>query len=188
MDEQRVEFSWAGETARQVGILVHEVIQRIGGEGLERWREERIETMLPAWHERLEHVGVAPGDLDEATRRTADSIRNLLEDERATWFLDTGHAQAGSELELSVLDGQRVRRMRIDRTFVDEHGVRWIVDYKTSAHEGSAPDAFLDEEMRRYQRQMESYAGAFRKMESNEIRLGLYFPLLKGWREWQYSG
>ena len=41
--------------------------------------------------------------------------------------------------------------------------MRWIVDYKTGTHEGGDLDAFLD---------------------NREIRLGLYFPLLKGWREW----
>jgi ATP-dependent exoDNAse (exonuclease V) beta subunit len=92
-----------------------------------------------------------------------------------------------NEYELSVVAGERVRRLRIDRTFVDEHGVRWIVDYKTSAHEGADLEAFLDEEARRYRAQMEDYADAFVKAGAAQIRLGLYFPLLKGWREWVYS-
>jgi len=81
----------------------------------------------------------------------------------------------------------------IDRTFVDEQGVRWIIDYKTSTHEGGDVDAFLDNEQLRYRGQLERYARLLQAggapqgdlMSSEQsIRLGLYFPLLGGWREW----
>lgn len=187
MDEQRVEFSWAGETARHVGILVHELIQRIAAEGFARWSMERVEASLPGWRDRLHHIGVPSRELDDAVHRVADSVRNLLEDETAAWLLNGGHDRAADEYELSVRDGERVRRLRMDRTFVDASGVRWIVDYKTSAHEGGERERFLDEEVRRYRARMESYARAFRAMEQREIRLGLYFPLLRAWREWVYG-
>ena len=32
----------------------------------------------------------------------------------------------------------------IDRTFIDEAGVRWIIDYKTSDHEGSDLENFFE--------------------------------------------
>ena len=73
----------------------------------------------------------------------------------------------------------------IDRTFVDTDGVRWIVDYKTASHEGAGESAFLDNELERYRARLERYARYFRATESRPIRLGLYFPLMGGWREWQ---
>ena len=76
----------------------------------------------------------------------------------------------------------------IDRTFVDEHGIRWIVDFKTSAHEGADREAFLDNERVRYASQLQRYGALMRMAEDCEIRLGLYFPLLGGWREWRYEG
>lgn len=185
VEERHVEFSWAGETVRHVGILVHEIMQRIALDGLARWDEDRVDSMLPSWRERLAHIGVTPGQLDDAARRTGDAIRNLLRDERAAWLL-RAHQDRADEYELSVVAGGRVRRLRIDRTFVDEQGARWIVDYKTSAHEGGNIEAFLDREQERYREQLEGYADAFRKTGAGEIRLGLYFPLLKGWREWRF--
>jgi len=187
MDEQRVEFSWVGETARHVGMLVHEVLQRIAVDGLDRWDEARLEAALPAWRERLHHIGVPGRELEHAVRRAADSVRNVLRDRTAAWLLDAAHEETADELELSTVEGGRVRRLRIDRTFVDANGVRWIIDYKTSAHEGGGREAFLDDEVRRYHGQMETYARAFRSMESRDIRLGLYFPLLEAWREWEYA-
>ena len=37
-------------------------------------------------------------------------------------------------------------------------GVRWIIDYKTSVHEGADTAAFLDNELERYRGQLERYA------------------------------
>jgi ATP-dependent helicase/nuclease subunit A len=72
----------------------------------------------------------------------------------------------------------------IDRTFVDADGVRWIIDYKTSAHQGGDLEAFLDKEKERYQEQLERYARLLVQRDGRAIRLALYFPLLGGWREW----
>ena len=75
----------------------------------------------------------------------------------------------------------------MDRTFIDGGGTRWIVDYKSSTHEGGGLDAFLDSEQQRYRHQLDGYAEALQAMEPGRpIKLGLYFPMLQGWREWNY--
>jgi ATP-dependent exoDNAse (exonuclease V) beta subunit len=90
-------------------------------------------------------------------------------------------------LAVTGVDAQgRVVRGVVDRTFIDEDGVRWIVDYKTSTHEGGELEWFLDGEQLRYRPQLERYGRLFRLAEPERpIRLGLYFPLLGAWREWE---
>ena len=90
------------------------------------------------------------------------------------------HPDHRSELRLSVVQGGRVRKLALDRTFVTQDGARWIVDYKVGAHEGADVDAFLDSEQGRYRGQLEAYGAALDPL----ARLGLYFPLVPGWREW----
>ena len=75
-------------------------------------------------------------------------------------------------------------RAVIDRTFVDEEGTRWVVDYKTGLHEGGDVEAFLDAERERYRPQLERYAALLRRLDGRPLKMGLYFPLLGGWREW----
>ncbi len=83
-----------------------------------------------------------------------------------------------------MIDGRVVNRI-IDRTFIDEEGTLWIIDYKTSAHEGGNLDGFLDEEQKRYEVQLNEYARLMGGLVSQTqlIRAGLYFPLMDAWRE-----
>ena len=74
--------------------------------------------------------------------------------------------------------------MIIDRTFIDEHGTRWVIDYKTGSHEGGNLDQFLDREQERYHEQLERYARTLQQMEQLPVRRGLYFPMINAWREW----
>jgi ATP-dependent exoDNAse (exonuclease V) beta subunit len=67
----------------------------------------------------------------------------------------------------------------MDRVFTQD-GERWVVDYKTSEHEGAGVDDFLDRERERYAAQMARYARAW---PGEKPRLALYFPLVPGWRE-----
>jgi ATP-dependent exoDNAse (exonuclease V) beta subunit len=85
-----------------------------------------------------------------------------------------------------VVDGTIVS-VRMDRTFVDDLGVRWIIDYKTSSHEGSGLEAFLDNERERYRGQMELYRRILSGVEQRPVRAALCFPLLDGWREVEFE-
>ena len=83
----------------------------------------------------------------------------------------------------AVIGGEHVNLV-IDRTFCDENGQRWVVDYKTSSHEGADVEGFLNREQERYRFQLDRYAALMRLIDGRPVKRGLYFPLLKGWREW----
>lgn len=83
--------------------------------------------------------------------------------------------------------GGQIVNAIIDRTFVDADGIRWVVDFKTSPHEGGHLQAFLDEEARRYESQLRRYVHLARELGPQPVRAGLYFPLLAAWREVEVS-
>jgi hypothetical protein len=115
------------------------------------------------------------------TRHSADlvvtALTNAVTDERSRWVLGP-HLLAATEYRLRGSIGGRVGTYVIDRLFHDKDGMEWLVDYKTSRHEGADVQGFLDRERDRYAPQLRSYA-ALRK----GTRQGLLFPLLRGWRE-----
>ena len=197
-----IDFDWAGETARHVGTVVHRSLQHMAQIGVDEWCRRHVKDhgtggddagriapqRLYAWRITLATLGVAGGRLDAATRRVARALLGVISDERGRWLLSNAHAEAESELALTGALFGRVRRVIVDRSFVDAAGMRWIVDYKTGMHEGAGVDDFLDREELRYRPQLEAYAHLFSALESRPIELGLYFPMLKGWRSWAYPG
>jgi ATP-dependent helicase/nuclease subunit A len=177
-----IEFSWAGETARRIGTVVHRWLQRMAEDGLAGWDVARVKTIAPQIERALAAGGLSGTELQAARARVTQALINAVQDERGRWVLGS-HPEHRSELRLSVMEGGIVRRLVLDRTFVTAGGVRWIVDYKVGAHEGANVEDFLDVEQQRYRAQLETYGTAL----DPQAQLGLYFPLVPGWREWRQS-
>ena len=179
-----VEFDWASETARHVGTVVHRYLQHIAEEGIARWDAARLQALQPALIAALRGTGVPASELARAGARVGEALRGVLADPRGRWILDSTHAEATSELRLSAQLDDQVVHVALDRTFVDAQGTRWIVDYKTGTHEGADLEAFLHREQERYREQLERYAQIMAALDPRPVRLALYFPLLRAWREW----
>ena len=184
--DKLVEFDWAGETARHVGTVVHRLLQQMGKMGIDQVGSADLRRFEQVGRNMLMRLGV-PGDrLNGTVEEIGKALQAALNAERGQWILGGQHQDARCELALSGVRDGHIDHMVIDRTFVDEHGARWIIDYKTGIHSGGGIDEFLDREQERYRGQLERYAGIMSKMEQRPIRLGLYFPLLGGWREWSF--
>ena len=177
----QVEFSWAGELARHVGSVVHRWMQRIAEDALSAWDAERIQALRGAFASELAALGVDEEHSEAAVQRIESALLKTIDDPRGRWLLGEQN-QGRNEYRLGTFSQGECHDWIIDRTFIDEHGCRWIVDYKTSSHEGSDVEAFLDREKTRYAAQLQRYAQLLGG--DAPVRLGLYFPLLNGWREW----
>jgi ATP-dependent exoDNAse (exonuclease V) beta subunit len=182
-----VEFDWAGETARHVGNVVHRLLQYLGDTGIDQVRPEDRQRLKQVGQKMLERIGVPANHFDDAVAKIGNAIESTVDDSRGQWILSDKHENSRCEFALSGIQDGKVKHMVIDRTFVDEQGTRWIIDYKTSSHSGAGVEEFLDREQERYSHQLENYANALSKIEDKPIRLALYYPLLKGWREWSFQ-
>jgi ATP-dependent exoDNAse (exonuclease V) beta subunit len=177
-------FDWVSHTSRHVGTLVHRELERWSRSGVQHIRLDdahRSRLLLE-----LTELGVPSDRADAAVERVVAALERTLADERGRWVLgltaDT--SDASSELALSGVIANQIIEGVIDRTFVDARGTRWIVDFKTSTHEGGGLAEFLDEEVVRYLPQLTRYATLMRRYRPGEgIKAALYFPLLRQWRE-----
>ena len=182
-----VEYSWAGRGARLVGIVTHGVLRQISIDGADCWPSPRVARATAHGRQRLQAMGMSGQALDEANQAVVEAVTRTLGDARGRWLLDNEHAMARSEYALTgVVEGTLISVV-LDRTFVDEHGQRWIVDYKTGAHRGGALDEFLDREQQRYRAQLNRYAQLLAAIDPRPTRLALYFPASGAWREWAWS-
>jgi ATP-dependent helicase/nuclease subunit A len=183
---REITFEWAGDTRRHAGTVIHELLRRISGEGLENWHETRLSRMKPMIRAELLRLGVSAIEESQANDQVVRAVTNTLRSERGRWLLQA-HAEARSEYRVGGRVQDEIVAGTVDRVFRDEEKRFWIVDFKNSDHTGSKREAFLDEEKRRYTRQLESYATLLRRVTAGPIMLGLYFPLLDAWRAWSFE-
>jgi len=174
-----VVYDWAGDTAKQTGTVVHRILEMIGKGEMDAQAALDSASIIKTL---LRQEGVMRADLDGATERVLSAVQSTLESERGRWILDNTHEGSSFELPLSAIVGGRCINVVIDRTFVD-NGTRWIIDYKSSTHQGSGLDAFLEEEVVRYGKKMRLYAEIMSRIDSRPIRLALYYPMMDAWVE-----
>ncbi|MBC8282216.1 MAG: PD-(D/E)XK nuclease family protein, partial [Nitrospinae bacterium] len=177
-------FLWAGNAARCLGNVLHRILQTITEEGLSQWSFERIDLMAPKIKSALLGEGLPFEQSEKVLQQTLLGIRNTLNDPKGKWIL-ANHEEGQAEYPLTRFSDNRFFRKIIDRTFIEKN-VRWIIDYKTSRHEGKGMDLkeFLNNEVVRYKPQLDSYATILKEYgEIRPIKKALYFPMLKAWRE-----
>ncbi|AKE52594.1 UvrD-helicase domain-containing protein [Kangiella geojedonensis] len=181
IEQEEVDFDWASDIARVVGLVVHKQLELIASqrqsfEELEASDYETIEVQL----KELLHTD---NDVTQAFQKAKQALSNVKNDEKGQWLLHK-HQDSRCEWELTgtVADSSgrpMVRSFIIDRSFIDEQGTRWIIDYKTGDHKGSDVERFINAEVERYANQLKQYQHIVGKFEQRPSRMALYFPLLK---------
>ena len=184
-ENDRPEYQWAGRSARDIGTVIHDQLQLLSDRSADQSEPKQIQSAVI--RRQLRNLGMNESLLEAATTKVISALRNTLSCKRGQWILKPWE-EARSEWALTIPTPgpgiASVQRFVIDRTFVDEQGVRWIVDYKTGDHEGANVEGFLDKEQERYAEQLNRYAWIVKRLDARPVRVGLYFPMLKGWREW----
>jgi ATP-dependent exoDNAse (exonuclease V) beta subunit len=181
--EETPVFDWAGETARRVGTLVHAELQAFD---IQRSTAADIAGREGHYRRWLALHGVPSDRVGQAASRVVEALLAVQADPRGRWILESAREAVREHALSGRLEGGRgeVVRAVFDRSFIDDEGVRWVIDYKTSQHIGGGLEQFLDREVERYRPQLQRYAVLARRLGPQPVRLGLYFPLMRAWREW----
>jgi ATP-dependent helicase/nuclease subunit A len=176
------EFSWVGETARHIGTVVHAALEGYATATRLPTRDA-IEAERDFYVYQLRRHGVPESDLARAASTVVEALTRTVSNDRGRWIFAGEHRDARSEWALTGIAAGRLTSVVVDRSFVDKDGTRWVIDFKTSSHEGGGLEAFLDQEMARYRAQLETYVALARGIGAQPVRAGLYFPLLDVFRE-----
>ncbi|WP_376697130.1 UvrD-helicase domain-containing protein [Wenzhouxiangella sp. EGI_FJ10305] len=174
--EVEIEFNWAGVQVRRIGTVLHRLLERIGQIGIENLDEQQQQSLRQRIPGLLKAMGTGSAELDAAVEPIREAFDRTLHSEVGRWILSGEHRQAACELPLSgIVEGELVNAV-IDRTFVDDNGTRWIIDYKSGYHAGGDLERFLGEEAERYNVQLDLYRRLFEQMGETDIKAALYLP------------
>ena len=173
------EYIWAGNRARCLGVTLHAIFQEICSTGISAWESKDDNLLLKILKTRLLSEGLPASDLDSAAQEGIKAIKNIFNDPKGRWVFQN-HKDHRSEYAVSgVIDNSPENRI-MDRTFVDENDIRWIVDFKTGKHEGANIEKFFEEEKTRYNGQLSAYEKLFKQLgETRTIKKALYYPMHK---------
>ena len=164
---------------RHAGTIVHRWLHKFSVENSWPQANELDETsaMTRRWSIDLR---VNDDDVAFVCNRVRSALEGILEDTQGCWILGgDGHA----ELAITGMWHNRTESIVIDRVRIDDEGVHWIIDYKTSTHEGGDLEGFMQQEADRYRPQVQKYASIYRSFANVPVKAALYFPLLKQFRQ-----
>lgn len=177
--DQTVEFYWVGTEARIAGTLVHRWLHAFA-EGRASASAGSASECGPATCRWLKEMGVGDAMIAGINDRVETALNKILADEKGRWVV-SGEGRA--ELRLTGVYDDKVESVILDRVRIDEDGAHWIIDYKTSAHEGGNLAGFLQAETDRYTPQLRKYKAIYDAYAGTTARCALYFPLLQTFLE-----
>ena len=185
-DNSEQEFEWASQTAQATGIVLHNFLEHFSHQVLTVNIDERLQA---SWRAELQAMQLDAKQISTSIKRLSFAVKNIQQDPKGNWiFADQLHQEVRNEYAITTLDDGQINQHRIDRTFIDNENIRWIIDYKSTAHFDDDVEVFVDQQLeeRGYKKQLERYAQAFSQLENRPIKMGIYFPLLQQWREWSH--
>lgn len=171
-----IDFNWAGTEARRIGTVLHRLLERVGLIGIESVDKQVKQDLLNRIPQLLKAMGSVGKALEASEEIVRTALMQALASETGRWILSGQHQDAKCELALTgVVDGRLVNAV-IDRTFVDDDGVRWIIDYKSGYRSDGDLEAFIEEEVERYTPQLNQYRKLFEGLGEARIETALYLP------------
>ncbi|MEM1402308.1 MAG: UvrD-helicase domain-containing protein [Pseudomonadota bacterium] len=170
--------------ARAWGTALHACLETLAyRETLPAKPDARLDAVMTA---AFGEAGVDTGLRDELLKRGRAALATSLSDPWLRYLLSPERGKRHAELPLTLSTDEGAVELVVDYCVVDaKEGVRWIVDYKSSEPvEGQGTEAFLAEELERYQPQLERYAEAVSALYPEPIRCALYFVTTGLRKEW----
>lgn len=188
-EEFKPYFFRESEISRKEGIVFHKMVQSLA-DNINDIKKVDITKLVPVISQLLQIEGVSINLLDNSISRICELLKNMLNSKTGCWILSASHHQIKNEWQLTTPSPDQEKTYAnyfIDRTFVDSSDTRWIIDYKTSHHQGGQLKDFLQMEKEKYYPQLQQYGSLVSQFEQRKIKLALYFPAMDEFIHWEYD-
>lgn len=164
------------------GVVFHRLIESLTRRTLTGVDLSAVRVSAPSIQQALRLEGIDEADLDNQSELIALALQRMMEDDRGLWILQN-HLESACEYALSFVASGTTETIIIDRTFIDEDGNRWIIDYKLPQQSALSKKQF-NQIVGKYEPQLRHYARVMGRAETRPIKLGLYLPFQQFWHEY----
>ena len=159
---------------RIIGIVIHQLLENMT---LDRISKKLTQSDILYFKSLLNYHGLLPQQMEDGINKIQNLFAQLKQSELAPWIF-ASRQTTQTEYRLTSINKQKIQHHSIDRTFIDQNNIRWIIDFKTSEPNINQPiDQFIASEIALYQSQLEGYAELFSN-ETRPIKLVIYWTQL----------
>ena len=167
--------------ARSIGTLIHRSLEVLV-KAADPDAMANIDKLRAYWQLQLRQLRPLQ-DQQQALQQSLEfiesSVLNSVSHADYGWIFDANLEDSQCELRLTAGSTEAAGETRdfvVDRTFIDQQGVRWIIDYKTGVPDSEQDiESFIDSQRRLYSGQLQSYQKLFAQMEDRPSRTALFF-------------
>ena len=179
--QQSPSGSWQDPTPRQIGTLIHRILQRCTFSELQtsNWQQYRLH-----WSIELQALGVPAQSIEQATEKVMMTMEQVAADKSIHWLFANDHTHRKTEYPVTLATATGVKQYIIDLLIADGD-TTWIIDYKTAQPEAhQTRQQFIEQELKKYHAIMYTYKKAVTLMNYKNIKLALYFPIISYFAEY----
>ncbi len=146
-----VEFSWAGERSRVVGVIAHRLFQWIadfskfnGYEKNSHLPNDELQfipwfnKLTPLLTQQIMQEGLTGEQATLAMKNLQMILRNSMTSKIGRWILDPGHKDPKNEWALTLKERGEINHLVIDRSFIEQNAIN-----QSSADQGFADKSSL---------------------------------------------
>lgn len=160
---------WQQDWIRLTGIVLHRIFWYITTKG--------VCSQPIMWQQHLRQLGLPPEYMSRAMDILQQAVANTLQDPLGKKFLSADHKESYAEWRLSRKIGEEFEDVVLDRVFLDQDNIFWLVDYKL-VYDGDDISSAISA----YTPQVYKYKQFLIMMRpKTKVKAGLYFPLQKHW-------
>jgi ATP-dependent exoDNAse (exonuclease V) beta subunit len=157
--------------AISIGVTVHEALRTLAENPLPENAQHYVELAEPGWSNRLYELGLDGADRHAAMAALRQQLLTTLADPDGRWLLSADREATSEAPFTGVIDGT-LTNIIVDRTFIDDAGNRWIIDFKSSQpHADQDPDEFVTEQLRNHAAQLRRYRRVLGQMNRAPISI-----------------
>lgn len=140
-------------------------------------REDVFSTeRIASWQRFLRAEGLRSEETALLVEKAQEHISNVLNHDLGQWIICPNRKEARSETAYTAIVDGELTEIVIDRTFIDDANVRWIIDFKTTTmSEEFSHETLLRDSEKRHGKQLSRYASILQSCDPRAIKCGVYY-------------
>jgi ATP-dependent exoDNAse (exonuclease V) beta subunit len=161
------------------GSLIHSVLEDYSNSKDKENFLSNLDSQKAYWKLLLRNKVTSKLELIESLCFIEKTLEKLLHDNGLKWIFSHDYTECHSEYPITSISQGKIHEHIIDRTLVDNNGVRWIIDYKTGIPVNEEEADFIIKQKIAHESQLYRYRSLFAELENRKTKTAILFTSIQ---------